>query len=402
MGLEIYFCVLQCTQLSLDMTAHLNASNSTGPSEMLQMNLNNHWLEQFSQERLRLLYALRYLPEGGIVEDIQQIGATSVPGLPARACIDIAVSIWPFPLQSEYQARLESLGYEILAGLQGVPEQRFRHRTGTFQLFLLEAGGEIWTDYLLLRDYWLHDEAAQMTYSARKQGWATVSGMFSAEYEASKAEFFPHALQEARQWCVNHQGFMPVETVANDLKDFPQGWYISAGWALDLFLGRRTRVHHDVDVLISRVDQLALQEYLIGRGWGLMTPWQGRLETWPPQMYLERPRHQIHAFRDGAFIDFHLGEIEPTIWHYRRAEHITRSMERISLRSKTGIPFLAPEVVLLFKSKNTSGKERPKDQVDFEKIYPHLEPERRAWLLWALLATEPKHSWIEKLVGGDW
>ena len=369
---------------------------------MFRINLNNHLLEQFSQERLRLLSALRYLPEGGIIEDIQHIGATSVPGLPARECIDIAVSIWPFPLQSEYQSKLESLGYDILIGSKGVPEQRFRHRTGTFQLFILEAGGGVWTDYLLLRDYWLHNGDAQHTYSTRKQRWATTSGMLSAEYEGSKAEFFLHVLEEARQWHIDHQGFIPVETVANDLKDFPQGWYVSAGWALDLFLGRVTRVHHDVDILISRLDQLALQDYLTARGWRLMTPWQGRLEPWPTQIYLERPRHQIHAFRDGAFIDFHLGEIEPTMWHYRRAEHITRSMEQIGLRRKTGIPFLAPEIVLLFKSKNTSGRERPKDQVDFEKIYPHLEPERRAWLLWAVLETAPVHPWIQKLIEGDW
>jgi GrpB-like predicted nucleotidyltransferase (UPF0157 family) len=369
---------------------------------MLFTKSNHHWLEQFSQERLRLLSALRHLTEGGIIEDIQHIGATSVPGLPARACLDIAISICPFPLESEYRAKLESLGYELLSDSTGMAEQRFRHTTGMSQLFILEAGGGVWTDYLLMRDYWQHNEDARHTYAARKQEWSTTSGILSAEYEASKAEFFLHALEAARPWHVNHQGFIPVETVANELSDFRQGWHISAGWALDLFLGRVTRVHHDVDVLISRVDQLPLQAYLTARDWKLMTPWQGRLEPWPTQMYLERPRHQIHAFRDGQFIDFHLGEIEPAMWRYRRAENISRSIERISLHSKTGIPFLAPEVVLLFKSKNTSGRERPKDQADFERIYPHLEPERRAWLIWALLETAPLHSWTQQLIEGDW
>jgi hypothetical protein len=32
-----------------------------------------------------------------------------------------------------------------------------------------------------------------------------------------------------------------------------------------------------------------------------------------------------------------------------------------------------------------------------ERVYRRLEPERRAWLLWALLATDPEHMWIKQL-----
>jgi hypothetical protein len=57
-------------------------------------------------------------------------------------------------------------------------------------------------------------------------------------------------------------------------------------------------------------------------------------------------------------------------------------------------------IVLLFKSQNTSGRERRKDQADFEKVYTYMEPERRAWLLWAMLATDPEHAWIKQLAKG--
>ena len=72
-------------------------------------------------------------------------------------------------------------------------------------------------------------------------------------------------------------------------------------------------------------------------------------------------------------------------------------MSRVGLRSDDGIPYLAPEVVLLFKSKTSSGKERSKDKSDFEEVYLRLEPERRMWLRWALLAVDPSHPWIERL-----
>jgi hypothetical protein len=69
----------------------------------------------------------------------------------------------------------------------------------------------------------------------------------------------------------------------------------------------------------------------------------------------------------------------------------------MSLKNAEGIPLLAPELVLLFKSQNTSGKDRDKDQDDFHRIYPLLEAERRAWLRWALVASAPAHPWIEAL-----
>jgi Aminoglycoside-2''-adenylyltransferase len=31
-------------------------------------------------------------------------------------------------------------------------------------------------------------------------------------------------------------------------------WWIAGGWAIDLFLGRQTREHEDLDVLILRRD----------------------------------------------------------------------------------------------------------------------------------------------------
>jgi hypothetical protein len=66
-----------------------------------------------------------------------------------------------------------------------------------------------------------------------------------------------------------------------------------------------------VDVVINRTDQLILQQYLTARGWKFVTPFQKRLEPWPPLMWLESPRHQVHAHRDGAFIDFLITDMTP-------------------------------------------------------------------------------------------
>ena len=105
----------------------------------------------------------------------------------------------------------------------------------------------------------------------------------------------------------------------------------------------------------------------------------------------------MHAYRDGDFIDFLLADMD-SVWRYRREPLVLRTLERMSLKSSNGIPYLAPELALLFKSKNTSNLERPQDQLDFEKIVSYLEPERRAWLHWALVSTSPDHPWIQRLI----
>lgn len=39
-------------------------------------------------------------------------------------------------------------------------------------------------------------------------------------------------------------------------------WWLAGGWALDSFVGRQSHVHEDMDVLISRDDQIQLQTIL--------------------------------------------------------------------------------------------------------------------------------------------
>ena len=54
---------------------------------------------------------------------------------------------------------------------------------------------------------------------------------------------------------------------------------------------------------------------------------------------------------------------------------------------------MQPEVVLLFKAKVV----RPKDELDFAAVLPHLDSNRRSWLRDALTLVHPGHAWLESL-----
>ena len=80
-------------------------------------------------------------------------------------------------------------------------------------------------------------------------------------------------------------------------------------------------------------------------------------------------------------------------WVCRRDERIRMPYARLIERTDEGIPYMRPEVVLLFKAKH----ERAKDDEDFEAVVPHLDPERRRWLEDALGLVHPGHRWLERL-----
>ncbi len=356
---------------------------------------HEHWQEQYVQERTRLLNALGELIAGGIVEAIQHIGATSVPGVPSGPCVDIALAVWPFPVTPEHQGLLESLGYLAISREEADHEQRFRHTSGDFQLFVAAGGSDEWTNYLLIRDYLRNTVSASQSFAAVKQACAPDS----PEYQQTKARFFAEILPAAQACWIDTQGFAAVEVVAQEMRECQAPWYVASGWAIDLFLDRVTRVHRDIDITLARTDQLILQQHLTQRNWKMLTPYDGQLEPWPPHMFLEAPRHQIHAHRAEDFIDCLLSDLSNGLWRYRRDPSIVRQLDRAILASAHGVQYLAPELVLLFKSKNTAanGRARPQDQIDFDAVVTYLEPERRAWLRWALIATEPVHPWIEQL-----
>jgi hypothetical protein len=58
-----------------------------------------------------------------------------------------------------------------------------------------------------------------------------------------------------------------------------------------------------------------------------------------------------------------------------------------------GVRVLAPELVLLYKSKAP----RPADEADFRAARPLLDAEARAWLRAALLGASPGHPWAATL-----
>lgn len=189
----------------------------------------------------------------------------------------------------------------------------------------------------------------------------------------------------------------PLRTAAL-FRDFSGPWGFCGGRAVDLFLDRPVRPHKDVDIAVLRRDQAALYALLTGQGWTPEIAHKGTLTPWPGE-YLAPPLHGIWWHNENfqpPFLEVLLNEAENDTFLFRRYTALTRPLGQAFLRTRSGLPVLAPEIVVLYKAGDA---DRPENTIDFEALLPALMPEQRTWLANALTVLYPNHPWLAKMVG---
>jgi hypothetical protein len=171
-------------------------------------------------------------------------------------------------------------------------------------------------------------------------------------------------------------------------------WCVAGGWAIDLFLGEQTREHGDLEIALPDDSFVYLPpllpelEFYVPQGAGRLAP--------SSPTTLAGESHQTWGFETAAgvwrvdvFREPHDGET----WICRREPAIRLPYSRVIADGE--VPYLAPEIALLFKAK-WSGLE--KNQADFAAALPRLSEAQRAWLHEALGLAHPDHEWRRRLV----
>lgn len=181
------------------------------------------------------------------------------------------------------------------------------------------------------------------------------------------------------------------------LAGFEKPWFVAGGWAVDLFLGKVTREHEDIEIAIFRCDQLTLRSYLKGWEFKKVIPIpKMHTELWKNDEWLDLPVHEIHAENssgDLPHLEILLNESSDDEWRFRRNPDITRSILMLGTHSQNGIPFLRPEIVLLYKAKNPTSR----DEFDFKNVIKVLGQEPRDWLKQAIEVCYSRHPWLNIL-----
>jgi hypothetical protein len=178
----------------------------------------------------------------------------------------------------------------------------------------------------------------------------------------------------------------------------PVPWWVAGGHAIELAVGRRFREHADIDVLLLRRDQSAVQEALVEWEWWAADP-PGVLRPWRPGERLPVGVHDIWC-RAGPVapwrIQIMLDEVEGEDWVSRRNPRLRRPISSLGRIAADGTPYLAPEVQLFYKAKAP----RAKDEADFAAALPVLDAAQRQWLSAAIIDTYGAHPWQRGLLPG--
>jgi len=183
--------------------------------------------------------------------------------------------------------------------------------------------------------------------------------------------------------CVAH-----LQPVAAAFAGFDAPWFFCGGRALDLFMGRTLRARNDVDIGIFRADQPRLFRHFAGRELWYVDPARKEKLPWNGQS-LALPVHELYVGSGAEALEVLLNEGDGATWIYRRDPRMTMPLDAALRVSAAGWRYLAPEIVLLYKSKHM----RPQDEIDFGFVSSALSPESRHWLDAALAVTAPQHVW---------
>jgi hypothetical protein len=176
--------------------------------------------------------------------------------------------------------------------------------------------------------------------------------------------------------------------LAERLAGLPVPWCVAAGWALDLFRGRQTRDHNDLEIAVPRARFVEIAQrfpevdFHVPVAGALLPASPGTLVAGHQTWALDRAAGR---WRFDVFREPHDGNV----WICRRDARIRCPYADLIRNDASGLPFLAPEVALLFKAKAA----RDKDCADFAGTLPLLDADQRRWLVDALALVHPDHPW---------
>ena len=176
-------------------------------------------------------------------------------------------------------------------------------------------------------------------------------------------------------------------------------WWIGGGCALDLCLGTQTPQKR-LGIAVLRREQDAVRSHLAA--WDLQALQAGALTPWPTHERLAHDRTVVWG-RTAAYLPWQLEirveNTEAQEWVYAADERVRLPLQALGLETADGIPFLRPEVALLYLAGEPDG-ETPFDagrEPDVRAIAAKLTATGRSWLRDALAITQPGHCWITLL-----
>lgn len=193
---------------------------------------------------------------------------------------------------------------------------------------------------------------------------------------------------------------------------------ICGGFALDLFLKKNVREHSDIDVCVYRKDKLEIINFMKYNGWTVYEFYGNGIVQLVRDISNCQEKRNLMCIKEDCeivqfypcegnldffyykffytgikrlnYIEFLFNDFSLTDFIYERNQSVLRELPKAILYYHN-IPYLAPELVLLYKTTDT---ERQGYQLDFEESIVTMNAEQKEWLKDALDELYPTgHIW---------
>jgi lincosamide nucleotidyltransferase A/C/D/E len=104
-----------------------------------------------------------------------------------------------------------------------------------------------------------------------------------------------------------------VRLVLDALEGAAVGCWVDGGWGVDALLGRQTRPHSDLDLVVARAQLDHVRSWLAGRGYAVTRDWLPTAVAFEDGAGREVDLHPVDPTPDGGGDQFLL---DGGVWHY--------------------------------------------------------------------------------------
>jgi GrpB-like predicted nucleotidyltransferase (UPF0157 family) len=169
----------------------------TTPIEILDY--DPAWPQRFTEESAKIRAAL-----GETTCEVEHVGSTSVPGLPAKPIIDIVLVVPDSAAESKYAPQLESAGYRLrIREPEWFEHRLFKGANDGVNLHVFSAGCPEIERMLQFRDWLRINAADRELYARTKRALAQQNWKYTQNYADAKTNVIQEIIARASRPSAN-------------------------------------------------------------------------------------------------------------------------------------------------------------------------------------------------------
>jgi GrpB-like predicted nucleotidyltransferase (UPF0157 family) len=148
------------------------------------------WAAAYERERVRIVAAI-----GEHLLDVQHVGSTSIPGVPAKPILDILVGVRDFDEANACVGPMVALGY-LYRGENGIARRHYfvKGDPRTHHVHMVEVQSEGWRATLRFRDLLRRNPPLAREYALAKERLALLHSRDRQAYQRGKDEIVERIL----------------------------------------------------------------------------------------------------------------------------------------------------------------------------------------------------------------